>query len=269
MKKHNVIATFTEIQNEYLDSNKCKLPFVLCTYGEYTFQHKIKRPEGYEFHHILWVTKGEGRFNVNGEEFVLSTGEGVFFKRGIPHGYQSTGDEFGTAWMTFTCIDGIFDYFKTPDMFRFELTPAFCDMTDEVRVLCTKGSTVFTRSAAGYSGLIKWFSEIGEPNVPKSVQIRRFMELHFSEPLTLDDIAKAVGLDRFALCRYYKNECKITVMNQLKHIRIEKAKKLLRHTQYRIEEIGVMCGFESSSYFGKLFKAYTGCTPNSYRKSLG
>jgi AraC-like DNA-binding protein len=93
-----------------------------------------------------------------------------------------------------------------------------------------------------------------------------FLESHCKDPLTLDDIADASGLDRFALCRYFKKHHKRSVMDELKAIRIKKAKRLLLYSSQRIGEIGRLCGFESPSYFALRFREECGCSPAKYRE---
>ena len=56
-------------------------------------------------------------------------------------------------------------------------------------------------------------------------------------------------------------------MNTLKRIRIEKAKKMLENKVILVEQIAALCGFESPSYFIKIFKKETGLTPLEYRKA--
>ena len=55
-------------------------------------------------------------------------------------------------------------------------------------------------------------------------------------------------------------------MEELKQIRIAKAKELLRFGSDRIEEVGRQCGYESASYFGKQFREVVGCSPGEYRR---
>ena len=101
----------------------------------------------------------------------------------------------------------------------------------------------------------------------RAAQIDQILECRYNEPLTLDEIATEVGMDRFSLCRYYAAERGMTVMDKLFHIRIEKAKRFLKYGTDPIEQVGRMCGFDSPSYFGKRFREAVGQTPAEYRKN--
>ena len=57
-------------------------------------------------------------------------------------------------------------------------------------------------------------------------------------------------------------------MDYLIEYRIRAAKKLLETTDYSITDIALNCGFNSTSYFTKLFHRSCGKTPNAYRKEL-
>ncbi|MNE96790.1 HTH-type transcriptional regulator ChbR [compost metagenome] len=46
---------------------------------------------------------------------------------------------------------------------------------------------------------------------------------------------------------------------------MEAAVSLLRTTDHSIQEIGRECGFDSPSYFGKVFREYMSMTPKDYR----
>ncbi len=123
-----------------------------------------------------------------------------------------------------------------------------------------------SRSAAGYSWLCSVLEEIFQPTIPVENKVRQFMENYYYKPLTLDDIALSVNMNRYTLCRYYHAKCGIRLMDQLKKIRISKAKHYLRYSSKPLEEIGRLCGFESPSYFGKKFREETMLSPREYRK---
>lgn len=258
---------FAEIDREYLQPDKaCTLALVICTIGRSENQTPQQRPEGFSYHHMLWVEEGEGLFQVNGVSRFLGAGEGLFCRRGVPHGYERSGAVFSTRWLTFLGGEGLLEYFHAPDHFFFSATADFDSSTAELDRLCQGGSTVISRSAAGYSMLTQWLSSIfGAPASPAAV-IRQYLESHFGEQLSLDDIGAQVSMDRFSLCRYYRENMGMTVMEQLKRIRIAKAKQYLRHASCSIEEVGLLCGYNSPSYFGKIFREETGRSPREYRE---
>ena len=107
------------------------------------------------------------------------------------------------------------------------------------------------------------------PEVSAAARAMQFMEAHFAQPLTLEDVAAHVGMNRYSLCRYFARAQGDTVMGQLRRIRVAKARQFLRFTALPIEEIGRICGFESPSYFGKIFRAQTGLSPRDYRAQQG
>lgn len=256
---------YFEIQEEYLNPLALRLPFVLCNFGGNLLQGETSRPEGFVYHHVLWVEKGSGIFTAEETPFILSEGEGLFCRREVPHSYRSHGDVFQTMWITFLCMEGALEYYHIPNWFRFQVTPHLRRFVREQEALCAGNSTIISRSAAGYTWLCEWLSQLTGPLATPASAARQYLENHFAEPLTLDEIAVHAGMDKFALCRAYKREYGMAVMEQLKKIRIAKAMQLLRYTQYPVGDIGGMCGYENPSYFGKLFREETGQSPREYR----
>ena len=255
-----------EIHKEFLRTDiPCPLAMVICTIGRSDSQSPTYRPDGFSYHHLLWVDSGEGEFTVGEKKRILGAGEGIFCRAGIAHAYEKTVHSFATRWLTFAGGEGMLDYFSVPDYFYFDASDGLISSIDELDRLCQGGSTVISRSAAGYSAISSWLAGIfGSDATPASI-VRQYMEAHFSEPLTLDDIASQVNMDRFTMCRYYRHTQHATVMEHLRRIRIEKAKQYLRHLSCPIEEVSRMCGFDSASYFGKLFREDTGMSPREYR----
>lgn len=255
---------FVEIRTEYLHQVQL-LPFVVYTVGENSRQKIADRPNGFLCHHVLIVEEGEGYFRLNGEVFPVSAGNGVFCRAGVPHAYGPTGSSFRTLWVTFRGGEGALDYYQLGDSFCFKASPMLCSATRSLYEFCCANSTVLTRSAAGYSWLTEWLHGCFSPSASLETQVRGYLETHFAEPLTLDQVAEAVHMSRYALCHRYKKISGMTVMDQLKKIRIAKARQLLQFSTAAVEEISRSCGFESPSYFGKLFRQETGRAPREYR----
>ncbi|MBQ9132096.1 MAG: helix-turn-helix domain-containing protein [Clostridia bacterium] len=251
---------FVEINKELVTT----LPFVLATVGSTSNQGQVLRPRGWEFHEFIWVTDGTGLFCVQDEQFVLQKGEGIFLRAGVPHSYQ--GKDLATAWCTFWMSDQTLDYLRVPDWIRYK-TPKNQERENlQLQAFAMGDSTALTRSAAGYSYVIDFFSNILPTDDSVIAQVLRLLERRYAEPLTLTEIADTVHMDRYALCRAYKQARGVTVMTDLQRIRVAKAKRFLKYSTDPVEAVGRMCGFESPSYFGKRFREMEGCSPSEYRK---
>jgi AraC-like DNA-binding protein len=80
-------------------------------------------------------------------------------------------------------------------------------------------------------------------------KIEGFIWQHYTEPLSLDEIARAVGVSRQHLLKVCRSEEKPTPMTQLYAARLEAATDLLRQTGLPINAVADKCGFISSSIF--------------------
>ena len=78
-------------------------------------------------------------------------------------------------------------------------------------------------------------------------------------------IAKATNLITPAFCRYFKKQINMTFTDFVNTYRINQAKLLLLQN-VSITEVCLNAGFESLSYFNKLFKKYIGETPSAFKK---
>ena len=78
-------------------------------------------------------------------------------------------------------------------------------------------------------------------------------------------MAKYVNMNKYALCHKYKDATGDSITETLKKIRIQKAKALLSNSEYNIDKISGMCGYENPCYFIKIFREQTGVTPGKYR----
>jgi YesN/AraC family two-component response regulator len=98
--------------------------------------------------------------------------------------------------------------------------------------------------------------------------IYQYVENNFQQPIVLDAIAKHVNLSVAAFCRYFKKSTKLTYTDFVNQYRINHAKKLLMQDA-NVTEACYEVGFESLSYFNKIFKKITGENPSTFRKRKG
>ncbi|GEM_PF-2809950 len=93
-----------------------------------------------------------------------------------------------------------------------------------------------------------------------------YLQHNYSRPITGNDIEAATEYRYTYICDIFKQKMGITITEYLEKIRIDHAKELLENTSLKIYEISEKCGYNSSYYFGRVFKKNLNCTPQEYRK---
>lgn len=96
--------------------------------------------------------------------------------------------------------------------------------------------------------------------------LKSYIDDNFSQPLTLEDLAKAAHQNKYYVAHGFKEAFGISPMRYLARRRVEEAGFLLRETDYPIARISSMVGFSSMSVFSQTFKRITNHSPNAYRK---
>ena len=242
-----------------------RLPFILATVGELEKQNPITRATGPNWNQLIWVKRGEGTFTIDGQSYTLGEGQGMFMRHGYAHSYH--GKELSTAWCTFFCAESLLDYtigershlvFTVPDFLEKE--------TDELVRLARSGASTLTLSAAGYTYVSEVLAAITKERDDVVEAVKSLLRSDLTRDFSLDEIARHIGMNKYALCHYYKVHRGRTIMEELKHVRIAHAKRLLRYSSESVEEIGRRCGYDSHSYFSLRFREVCGCSPSEYRK---
>ena len=96
-------------------------------------------------------------------------------------------------------------------------------------------------------------------------KIYKYVEEHYHQKISLEEIAEMSYFTKEAFCRYFKKMTKLTFTQFVNHYRIEAAKKLLLQGK-DITDTCYSCGFESISYFNRVFKKVTGTNPMSFKR---
>lgn len=97
-------------------------------------------------------------------------------------------------------------------------------------------------------------------------QAKYYMNDHYTENISLDDIAAAVSLSKFYFSRLFEKETGTTPWEFLIETRLRNAMQMLTHSNAAVEEIAASCGFSNTAHFIRTFKSHTNFTPGAFRR---
>ena len=93
-----------------------------------------------------------------------------------------------------------------------------------------------------------------------------YIDNHFTEELSLGDIAANTGFSKFHFSRLFKQYTNYNFSDYLCFRRIKEAETLLARPDVSITDVAISSGFSSISTFNRLFKQQKGCSPSEYRR---
>ncbi len=88
---------------------------------------------------------------------------------------------------------------------------------------------------------------------------------HLNERITISQLAEITSLNPNYLSNLFKKEVGISISQFILKTKIEEAQNLLTYSHYTLAEISTLLNFYDQSYFAKVFKTYTGCTPKQFK----
>jgi len=105
-----------------------------------------------------------------------------------------------------------------------------------------------------------------EPDVVQRIKAYILERSH--EDISLETIAKRVGLSPFYISKLFKDQLGVNYIDFLTECRIERAKSLMADPDKSLKEIAFDVGYSDPNYFSKVFKKSCGVAPTEYRKAI-
>jgi AraC-like DNA-binding protein/ligand-binding sensor protein len=104
-----------------------------------------------------------------------------------------------------------------------------------------------------------------EAESPLVRRARAYIAGHHEDPVSLEEVAKAMHVSTFYFCKMFKKATGLTFTDYLGRVRVEKAKILLLNPHLRVSEIAYTVGFQSLSHFNRVFRNLIGESPSHFR----
>ncbi|MGM0921253.1 MAG: response regulator [Bacillota bacterium] len=96
---------------------------------------------------------------------------------------------------------------------------------------------------------------------------KKYIHNHYQESLSLEDVAANVELTPTYFTKMFKEQTKLTFIDYVTDVRIEKSKELLLNTKLSLKEIAYEVGYKDPNYFSRVFKKWTNLSPKHYRSN--
>lgn len=96
---------------------------------------------------------------------------------------------------------------------------------------------------------------------------RAILENMNDSSLSVSRLAELLAMDRSSLYRHCRSNCKVSPVAYLRQRRMQVAARLLRETQMSVSEVAYATGFESISYFSRVFRGEYKTTPSAFSRS--
>ncbi|ASA24778.1 AraC family transcriptional regulator [Paenibacillus donghaensis] len=98
--------------------------------------------------------------------------------------------------------------------------------------------------------------------------VLRYIDVHYPEPISVDDLAAQTGLSRYHFSRLFKELTGHTISVYVNTVRVDRADYLLRHTSLSVTDVAAATGFNDIYYFSRTFKKYKQKNPSMVRKPM-
>lgn len=104
--------------------------------------------------------------------------------------------------------------------------------------------------------------------IQKFNQALEYIDDHYAEEITLEDVADKIGFSKYHFSRLFKQYTDYTFCDYLTYRRMKAAEEYLSRPDLSITDIALASGFPSISTFNRVFKQAKNCTPSEYRTKM-
>lgn len=253
----------------------------------------------HDFIELAIIMKGQARYFIDGNWYVGKEGDLIILNPGTYHKslILNPDNHAIECYLSFTNI-----HFKGMEKNHFTLANGRCHFTmdgilkQEVFKICNAMTKEYKTCRPGRYFMLKSylmqlllllvreqidstgtrdalapsegcvFESTGKKYVVK--QIIQYLDEHYHEKISLDQIARNMYLSTFYISKIFKSETGDTPINYLIDLRMEKARELMEaNPSESIQTIASLVGYEDVYHFSKLFKKHFGAAPSQYKNN--
>lgn len=247
----------------------------------YHFQGIMQKfPNHFHEHYVIgFIEKGRRFLSCKNREYIIEPGDLVLFNPRDNH----TCEQIDGKTLDYRCINiqpeimskAVFEitgkenlpYFMQQVVFHSELIAVL----RELHQIIMEEERDFRKEEIFFFLLEQLIEQYTEQTMPTEYTVQtveaktvcEFIEKHYMENITLDDLYRLTGLSKYYLLRSFTKQKGISPYSYLETIRINNAKIMLEQGILPID-VALQTGFTDQSHFSNFFKKFIGLTPKQY-----
>lgn len=234
----------------------------------------------HDFIELFYIVQGEGSFIVSNQEYQVEKNDLVIINPNVNHTEKSSDDD-SMEYITLG-FDGVSFSKKDSDLKeniiiyqddRVEILFLIRFLLDELKKddhqVFYIGQNILEMIILKLNQYQTIQAQVSSSKKINSTiyEVKKYIDLNYSDPISLDDLAKFSHLNKYYLSHSFKEETGISPIQYLNETRIKNGKILLESSNYSISEVARFTGFSSQSFFSQRFKEITDFSPSQYRES--
>ena len=234
---------------------------------------------------MIFIAAGKAHFHFNNdeEETIVHAGHMVLYRPKEPQKYEYYAkDQTEVYWVHFTgnnVTNLLRSYGLTNDKRVFhcgsgsEYQYLFRAMINELQMCQDSYSEmlemylkqIFIKLQRHFKSSITTDNSRAAEEIDKAIS---YFSEHYNEPISIDDYAEQNHVSASWFIRNFRLYAGITPKQFILQKRIYNAEALLQNTQYNINEIAQIVGYDNPLYFSRIFQKAKGLSPSEYRKNI-
>jgi AraC-like DNA-binding protein len=271
---------------EDISSNLLQSSFYAYSYTTSAFDFKWHIHPEYE---LTYIVKGNGYRLIGNSHHEFSDDDFVLIGPNLPHtwfGKAVEGNKFEAIVIQLPSefVQKIID-FKETNHLKSLFEKSKCGILFKEQPLDIKKSLINMINSNGIEkmlalisiltrisicGTMPISSAIYKYQINEEMEIRInkvcvFLQNNFSNNISLKKVADLIFMTESNFCKFFKKTTSITFSNYLNDLRISAVCKFLINSDDNIKNIAYSCGFESLSYFNRVFLKKKQMTPKEFR----
>ena len=238
----------------------------------------FESPHMHPQYELIYVLSGNLHLDIGPRAFFLQPGDLAFISRNLVHAYRTQHKS--------CCLMVWIGSFALPmlavRLLRHEVREPVVSLRDDMEEAqnCAKRLMAETAGRADRDVLLGYVQILlgraferfilspstgGEDSL--AAKALSYLSMHYHQPISLDDVASAVYASRYHLSRVMNQQFGYGFYDYINQLRINDAKYRLWHTDERIADIALSCGFETIRSFNRVFLRLVRMPPRTYRDS--